>query len=117
MRIERADPQAMKGWYVGPWDSNLSVAVGYANQGVGEPHLHKATTEIYCVARGTAHVRVETETFVLHAGSLLIVEPGEAHTFLSTSPDYLHFVMHTPGLASEAAEADKVPVPRSRLGL
>ena len=47
MRIEKADPQAAKGWYVGPWNSRLGVALGYANQGVDEPHVHKRTTEVY----------------------------------------------------------------------
>lgn len=117
MRIEKADPNAAKGWYIGPWNSHLDVALGYANQGVDEPHLHKAATEVYCIARGVAHVRVGTETVTVHAGSVLVVEPGEAQTFLSTSPDYFHFVIHAPGLAIEAARADKVPVPRSRLGL
>ncbi len=117
MRIEDADFRTAKGWYVGPWNSNLDVALGYANRGVDEPHFHKAATEVYCVARGVAQVRVEAETVTLRAGSVLIVELGEAHTFLSTSPDYFHFVIHTPGLPSEAARADKVPVPRSRLGL
>ena len=117
MRIEKADPQALKGWYVGPWNSNLDVALGYANRGVDEPHVHKGTTEIYCVARGVAQVRVETETITLRAGSVLIVEPGEAHTFLSTSPDYFHFVIHAPGLSGEEAQADKILIPRSRLGL
>ncbi|MGC9335052.1 MAG: hypothetical protein ACP5JJ_12940 [Anaerolineae bacterium] len=39
MRIERADPGITKGWYWGPWNSNLGISVGYANQGVDEPHL------------------------------------------------------------------------------
>jgi hypothetical protein len=30
---------------------------------------------------------------------------------------FLHFVIQTPGLQGEAAQADKVPVLRSRLGL
>jgi quercetin dioxygenase-like cupin family protein len=38
-------------------------------------------TEIYVVARGTAQIRIEQETITLHAGDLIIIEPGEAHTF------------------------------------
>src|SRR5204863_205063 len=59
----------------------------------------------------------ERETVELAAGDALTVQPGEAHTFLSSSDDYLHFVVHSPGLAGEEARADKQPVPRSRLGL
>lgn len=117
MRIETADPEIAKGWYWGPWNADLDISVGFANAGVDEPHLHRRMTEIYMIARGTAEMRVETETVVLSAGQVIAVEPGEAHTFLSSSPDHFHFVIQVPGLQGEAARTDKVPVPRSRLGL
>jgi mannose-6-phosphate isomerase-like protein (cupin superfamily) len=110
MRLERVDPNIAKGWYAGPWNSNLPVSIGYANTGIDEPHLHQQITEIYLVARGTAVLRVENQTVALSAGDLILIDPGEAHTFLSSSPDYFHFVLHTPGLAGEAAHADKILV-------
>ena len=113
MRIERADPAAAKGWYAGPWNADLAVAVGYANEGIDDPHLHQRTTEIYLVARGWSEARVERETVRLEAGDVLIVEPGEAHTFLPNSPDDLHFVVHAPALPPDKARADRVPVPRT----
>ncbi|MFN2203757.1 MAG: hypothetical protein ACK2UO_21350, partial [Caldilineaceae bacterium] len=51
--------------------------------------------------RGTSEMRVEQETIMLEAGDMIVVEPGEAHTFLSNSPDYFHFVAHVPGLSGE----------------
>jgi mannose-6-phosphate isomerase-like protein (cupin superfamily) len=117
MHIERADPNAAKGWCVGPWNSDLAVSVGYANVGVDEPHVHTRITEIYMVARGTSEMRIDRETITLRAGDVIVVEPGEAHTFLSSSPDYSHFVAHVPGLSGDEARAEKSPVPRSRLGL
>lgn len=117
MRIERANPEAAKGWYAGPWNSGLTVSVGYAHEGIDNPHVHREMTEIYLVARGESMARVERETFALAAGGMLVVEPGEAHTFLASSADYFHFVVHVPGLAAERASADRLPVPRSQLGL
>ncbi|MBN1642361.1 MAG: cupin domain-containing protein [Anaerolineae bacterium] len=117
MRIERADTDRPKGWYLGPWNADLDISIGYANTGVDDPHLHLSMTEIYLMARGMAEVRVEQQTVVLCAGEVLVVEPGEAHTFTASSPDHVHFVVQVPGLAGEAARADKVPVPRARLGL
>ena len=38
MRLERARSDMAKGWYVGPWNSELAVSIGYANEGVNEPH-------------------------------------------------------------------------------
>jgi mannose-6-phosphate isomerase-like protein (cupin superfamily) len=116
MRLERAT-DADKGWLAGPWDRDLGVSFGFATVGVDEPHLHTRITEIYLVARGKSSVRVEAETVELTAGDALIVEPGEAHTFLASSEDYLHFVVHSPGLAGEEAHGEKQLVPRSRLGL
>ena len=115
MLIEHADPTARKGWYAGPWNSGLTVSVGYANEGIDDPHLHTSVTEVYLVARGWADARIEQETVRLAAGDMLVVEPGEAHTFLTSSPDYLHFVLHVPGLPPEDARSDRVGVPPSRL--
>jgi mannose-6-phosphate isomerase-like protein (cupin superfamily) len=79
--------------------------------------VHTVVTEIYLIAQGTAQIRIEQVTVTLAAGDMLVLEPGEAHTFLSSSPDYLHFVIHTPGIAGEDAHAEKVAVTRARLGL
>jgi mannose-6-phosphate isomerase-like protein (cupin superfamily) len=117
MRIEQADTERAKGWYLGPWDGDLDLSVGYANQGVDEPHLHRRMTEIYMMARGTAEMRVEGQTVSLGEGQVIVIEPGEAHTFLSSSPDHFHFVIQWPGLHGEAARADKVAVTRTRLGM
>ncbi len=117
MRIERANSDFEKGWYAGPWNSGLPISLGYANAGVDEAHVHSQITEIYLIARGTAVMRVETETVTLSAGHMIVLEPGEAHTFLESSPDYFHFVIHTPGLAGEPARAEKSAVSRPRLGL
>jgi mannose-6-phosphate isomerase-like protein (cupin superfamily) len=116
MRIEHRGTQD-KGWAFGPWNSELALSIGYANQGIDEPHLHTTITEVYLVAQGTAQIRVENHTIALQAGDILVVEPGEAHTFLDSSTDYYHFVLHTPGLTAEAVKRDKQPVTRTRLGL
>ena len=117
MRLERGNPNRPKGWYFGPWDSDLAVSLGYANEGIDEPHFHQRMSEVYMVARGTAEIRVERETVELSQGDVILIEPGEAHTFLSSSPGYFQFVMHLPALAGEEARADKVLVPDSRFGL
>jgi mannose-6-phosphate isomerase-like protein (cupin superfamily) len=117
MRFEQANLSDDKGWYAGPWDSDLAVSVGFANKGIDQPHIHAQITEIYLVARGTAEIRVEQQTIGLSVGDVIIVDPDEAHTFLSSSPDYYHFVIHTPGLIGERACTEKSSVPRSRLGL
>ena len=117
MRIERAASSVPKGWYLGTWDSELAVSIGYANAGVDEPHLHTEITEIYLVARGVSRLRVEFETVQLEAGDIVVIEAGEAHTFVESSADYFHFVLHTPGLAGDQARAEKQLVTRARLGL
>ncbi len=117
MRIEKADPQELKGWFVGPWNSGLDIAIGYANRGIDEPHVHHRVTEIYLIARGEAQIQIDTQTITIQAGDMLLVEPGEVHTFLSNSPDYYHLVIHTPGLNEADAAEDRELVDRNKLGL
>lgn len=116
MRLERVT-DTDKGWLAGPWDSDLGVSLGFATAGVDEPHLHTRITEIYLVARGASSMRVESDTIDLAAGDVLIVEPGEAHTFIASSPDYLHFVVHVPGPTGDEAHDEKQLVARERLDL
>jgi mannose-6-phosphate isomerase-like protein (cupin superfamily) len=108
MRLLRLDLATNKGWYTGPWNSDLPISIGYANTGIDLPHLHRQITEIYLIARGSAQLNVDNQTLTVFAGDMILIQPGEAHTFLSSSPDYLHFVLHVPGLPEEAARADKV---------
>lgn len=95
-----------------PWlfaDYTMPPDTGEATRTTREP--------IYFMARGTVEMRVEMETVVLAEGEVVVIEPGEAHTFLSGSPDHFHFVVQVPGLEGEEARTDKTLVPRSRLGL
>jgi mannose-6-phosphate isomerase-like protein (cupin superfamily) len=117
MRVERADHATVKGWYLGPWNSGLPISLGYAPQGIDEPHVHTRITEIYLVARGTSELRVGDQTVTLTAGDVVVVEPGEPHTFLSSSADYFHFVIHIPGLQGDAARDERIAITRAELGL
>ena len=40
----------------------------------------------------------------LAAGDMLVVESGEPHTFVSSSPDYLHFVVQTPFMPGDKVD-------------
>jgi quercetin dioxygenase-like cupin family protein len=52
--------------------------------------------EIYLVARGESTAVVDGQRIELAPGSMLVVEPAEAHTFVDSSDDYLHFVVQAP---------------------
>jgi len=117
MRLEKADYRTAKGWYLGWWNSSLQVALGYAHAGIDEPHQHSRLTEVYLVARGTCKVRIECETLELAAGDVLVIEPGEAHTFLEYSNDYFHFVLHVPAPGEPCPQHNKTAVLRGRLDL
>jgi uncharacterized protein YjlB len=95
------DESKAKGWFVGPWNSAVPVAVGYAHEGIQEKHYHGQMYEVYLVARGESTAVVGEREIGLRAGDLLVVEPGEGHTFRHSSPDYLHFVVHAPFVAGD----------------
>ena len=84
------------GWCIGPWNSTVPIAVGFSGRGVDEVHVHDTMHEVYLVARGTATVIVGSAPLEVRAGAVLVVEPGESHTFSEHSDDYLHFVVQAP---------------------
>ena len=47
MRIERADPSIVKGWYLGPWSSDLPITLGYAPKWIDEPHAFLSSSPDY----------------------------------------------------------------------
>lgn len=85
-----------KGWFYGPWNSNVAIPVGYANEGIREKHFHSQMCEIYFIAQGHSVAEVEGTQIQLKEGDILVVEPGEVHSFIESSPNYLHFVIQTP---------------------
>jgi mannose-6-phosphate isomerase-like protein (cupin superfamily) len=99
-----ATPDDGKGWFVGPWNSPVPVAVGWADRGVDLPHHHDEMCEVYLVARGRSVALVVGKELSLTAGDMLVVEPGEDHTFLSSSEDYLHFVVQAPFVKGDKVE-------------
>jgi quercetin dioxygenase-like cupin family protein len=75
--------------------------VGWADRGVNEPHRHDLMNEVYLVARGTSIAEVAGREIHLGVGDMLVVEPGEPHTFVTSSDDYLHFVIQTPFVSGD----------------
>ena len=94
-----------KGWLAGPWNGTAPISIGYATHAIDEPHRHTETTEVFLVASGNAIAVVEGTEVSIGAGDVLILDPGEAHTFVSASGDYRAFVVHAggDGLDKEAA--------------
>jgi mannose-6-phosphate isomerase-like protein (cupin superfamily) len=103
--IKRTVDQSGKGWFTGPWEIDVPVALGYADAVVDDPHVHQSMYEVYFVARGTSVAVVDGRQVDLRAGDLLLVEPGEAHTFVDGSDDYLHFVVQAPFVAGDKRSA------------
>ena len=85
-----------KGWFVGPWDSPVPTLVGYANQGISELHYHAEMFEVCMAARGTSVAIINDVEVGLKTGYMLVIEPGEIHTFAESPADHLHFVIQAP---------------------
>ena len=96
MQLARNDQtQPAKGWYRELTHPALPF-IGYANQGINERHLHRELYEVFLVARGSSTIVVNDSSITLHTGDVIVVEPGEVHTFIENTPDYFHFVLHCP---------------------
>jgi mannose-6-phosphate isomerase-like protein (cupin superfamily) len=68
---------------------------------VDEKHYHSEIFEVYLIAQGQSVAVVDGQEIKLTAGDMLVVEPHEVHTFVSSSEDYLHFVIHAPFVAGD----------------
>jgi mannose-6-phosphate isomerase-like protein (cupin superfamily) len=99
--MRRSAQPGGKGWFTGPWEGPIPTALGYSDVAVDELHTHDEMFEVYLVARGESIAVVAGQRIMLAAGDLLVVEPGEAHTFVSSSDDYLHFVVQTPFIGGD----------------
>ena len=93
-----------KGWYRGLVHPALPL-IGFANQGINERHYHRELREVYLVAMGSSTIVVGETSISLYAGDVIVIEPSEVHTFVKSTPDYFHFVLHCPPI-----KADKVIV-------
>lgn len=101
MLIARHDAaQPAKGWYTDLFHPALP-AIGFANVGINAPHYHRELREVYLVARGRSTLLLDGQEITLAAGDVLVVEPGEVHTFLASTPDYFHFVLHCPRIQGD----------------
>ena len=105
MLARNNETRPAKGWYTELAHPALPF-IGYANRGINERHLHRELHEVYLVARGNSTIVVNDNPIALHAGDVIVIEPGEVHTFIASSLDYYHFVLHCPPV-----KGDKVVVP------
>lgn len=105
MRLLSSPSGQAKGWLIGPWNSPVPLPVGYANEGIADCHYHQQMYEIYLVARGAGTALVDGKSIALTAGNVLVVEPGEVHTFTESSDDYFHFVVQTPFVPGDKVSA------------
>jgi mannose-6-phosphate isomerase-like protein (cupin superfamily) len=104
MRIAYADDsKPAKGWYLELAHPALP-AIGFANQGIDEPHYHRELWEVYLVARGASTIVVDDTPIALGPGDVIAVEPGEVHTFAESTPDYFHFVLHCPPIKGDKCQ-------------
>jgi mannose-6-phosphate isomerase-like protein (cupin superfamily) len=76
------------------------------HRGLDEPHFHRRLYEVYLVARGSSTMLVNGRPISLGAGDVVVVEPGETHTFVESSPDYFHFVLHCPRIQGDKVAVD-----------
>lgn len=83
---------------------NIEVAV-FTQQAPQDRHLHKLGTEMYMVLEGEMKIEVEGQEYVLHAGDMLVVNPGAAHEVKQEGTEFLCRVV----TANCRGSADRYP--------
>ena len=101
MRLFYPDHKASQGWLAGPWNSELSGAIGYTRVAREEPHYHARMREACVVTSGSGELMVAGRTQRVETGVLVIVEPGEVHAWQSASRDFHMLILHEPWLPDD----------------
>lgn len=65
-------------WMPPHWHSRQSSAIAVI--AASEPHMHKETTEIYIVEKGTLHLTMNGQVATLKEGEMAIILPGIVHS-------------------------------------
>lgn len=109
MKISKIDGM-VKGWFVGNFQpsvlctSDVEVALKtYVEGDFEETHYHKIATEITLVVSGRV-VMFETE---FAQGDIVVVEPGDATSFLALS-DAVTVVVKHPGASNDKYLGEKI---------
>ncbi len=73
------------------------------------PHVHPDTREIFEVVDGEIEFAVDGRVHVVHAGSTIVAEPGQAHAFRNASGRPAHMISRIEAAGNQpwAALADK----------
>ncbi|MGA2990927.1 MAG: cupin domain-containing protein [Candidatus Korobacteraceae bacterium] len=83
---------------VGAHNLSVGYSVMLANGGA-EMHVHPGAEHVFYVLRGELKVRNDKDTFIVHAGEGLVIEPGEAHQVTGTGQmDCEYITMTSPPL-------------------
>ena len=101
-----------------PWEPGTEIRSDvmflslFNDMAAQDVHYHCKTTEFYMVLEGMLTMRIKTgqedewHEVLLHEGDMLLVQPGEIHVPLGTSP-HLSMVIQVP----PPSDGDKVIVP------
>ena len=101
MQLIYPDGAVTEGWLAGPWNSRLSLALGYARVANAEPHYHAEMREVFVVIAGSGELMVAGQTRRVETGAAGIVEPGEVHRWRRATHDFRLVVVHEPYVAGD----------------
>jgi len=82
-------------WICGHWNgSPLEIGMGLrAKVGAGEVRHHHPYREYFVVLEGSAELEVEGKQVPLHAGTVVMIEPGERHHVTSVGTEGARWVV------------------------
>jgi len=93
-----------EGWHLAEAGLPIQVGVKFGASPFGKRHLHKTMAEYFLLLEGELRLRVNGETTAMKKGDLLVVEPGEEHEVLGSSPEALLLLLMPPPLAGDKVE-------------
>ncbi len=93
-----------EGWHLAESALPIQVGVRYGSSPFGKRHLHKAMAEYFLLLEGELRLQVDGNVLEMKKGDLIVVEPGESHEVLHSSPAARLLLLMPPAVADDKVE-------------
>lgn len=95
---------SQEGWRLAEAGMPIQVGVKFGTSPFARRHLHRTMAEYFLLVAGSMKVSVAGQALEMEKGDLLVVEPGEAHEVLASSPDALLLLMMPPPVPGDKVD-------------
>ena len=76
-------------------DSSISFSIAVISK-TTQPHFHKKLREYYFILKGAGEFKLDSETFSVKSGDLVVIPPDSVHSLKNSTPEMEVIVLSIP---------------------